>query len=301
MSRGNPIRVSRAVAGPTGAGPSRSVVSVNGVKEAIVDVDGRHVVITGASRGLGAALADAFAAKGARLTLVARSADQLAQVAGRTGGSALVADLADPAQVDGLIHRIEAQHGPVDVLVNNAGIDLTGAFTEMPMGDIQRMVQLNATTVAELTRQVLPGMVRRGSGHVVQVSSLAGSGTFPGISVYGATKAFVTHMTAGVRLEMAGLPVGLTVVETGLITPTDMADSVLSYPPTQASFRRFYRLLLLADADVDRVAAKTVRAVERGRRSVRMPARAFLFPMLTNLPRRIVEMFLVGVPRQLDP
>ena len=264
-----------------------------------MDLPGKHVVITGASRGVGAALADEFAAKGARVTLVARSVDALAAVAERTGGNAVPADLADPAQVDGLIGRIEAEHGPVDVLVNNAGIDLTGAFTDMPMGDIQRMVQLNAITVAELTRQVLPGMIARGGGHVVQVSSLAGTGTFPGISVYGGTKAFVTHMTAGVRLEMKGLPIGLTVVETGLITPTDMADSVLSYPPTEASFRRFYRLLLLADADVVKVARKTVRAVEKGKRSVRMPARAFLFPALSNAPRRLVEWFLVGVPRRV--
>lgn len=264
-----------------------------------MDPSGRHVVITGASRGVGAALADEFAAKGARVTLVARSVDALAQVAERTGGNAVPADLADPAQVDGLIGRIEADFGPVDILVNNAGIDLTGAFTDMPMGDIQRMVQLNAITVAELTRQVLPGMIERGGGHVVQVSSMAGTGTFPGISVYGGTKAFVTHMTAGVRLEMKGLPIGLTVVETGLITPTDMADSVLSYPPTEASFKRFYRLMLLADADVVKVARKTVRAVEKGKRTVRMPARAFLFPALTNAPRRMVEWFLVGVPRRV--
>jgi len=265
-----------------------------------MQVDGQHVVVTGASRGVGAALADEFAAKGARITLVARSADALARVAERTGGVALPADLADPAQVDGLIGRIEAEHGPVDVLVNNAGIDLAGAFTDMPMSDIQRMVMLNAITVAELTRQVLPGMIARGGGHVVQVSSMAGTGTFPGISVYGGTKAFVTHMTAGVRLEMKGLPIGLTVVETGLITPTEMADSVLSYPPTEASFKRFYRLLLLADADVAKVARKTVRAVEKNKRTVRMPSRAFLFPALTNLPRRMVEVFLVGVPRRVD-
>ena len=264
-----------------------------------MDLYGKHVVITGASRGVGAALADEFATKGARVTLVARSIDGLTAVGERTGGTIMPADLADPAEVGGLVGRIEAAHGPVDVLVNNAGIDLTGAFTEMPADDIQRMVQLNAITVADLTRQVLPGMIARGGGHVVQVSSLAGTGTFPGISVYGGTKAFVTHMTAGVRLETKGLPIGFTVVETGLITPTDMADSVLSYPPTEASFRRFYRLLLLADTDVTALARKTVRAVEKGKRSVRMPARAFLFPMLTNAPRRLVELFLAGVPRRL--
>jgi short-subunit dehydrogenase len=261
-----------------------------------MDLDGRHVVITGASRGVGAALADEFAARGARLTLLARSVEALEGVAARTGGNAMPADLADRDQVDGLISRIEAAYGPVDVLVNNAGIDLTGSFMDMPMTDIERMVQLNAITVAELTRQVLPGMIERGGGHVVQVSSLAGTGTFPGISVYGATKSFVTHMTAGIRLEMKGLPIGLTVVETGLITPTDMADSVLSYAPTKASFKRF--ALLLPDTDVHKLAAKAVKAVEKGKRTVRLPARAFLFPMLTNAPRRLVEMFLVGVPRR---
>jgi short-subunit dehydrogenase len=265
-----------------------------------MDLTDRHVVITGASRGIGAALADEFARRGARLTLVARTVPALEEVASRTGARVHAADLADAVQVQGLIGRIEAEGGPVDVLVNNAGIDLTGAFTEMSYDDIDRMVRLNAIAVADLTRQVLPGMVERGRGHVVQVSSLAGTGTFPGISVYGATKAFVTHMTAGIRLELKGLPVGLTVVETGLVTPTDMADSVLSYPPTDASFRRFYRLGLLADAPVTKVAAKTVRAVEKGARSVRMPARAFLFPMLTNMPRRLVEIFLIGVPRRSD-
>ena len=263
-----------------------------------MDIDGRHVLITGASRGLGAALADGFASKGARVTVVARSAESLALVAERTGGNAVVADLADPAQVDGLIPRVEADFGPVDVLVNNAGIDLTGAFVDMSLVDIQRMVMLNATTVAELTRQVLPGMIERGGGHVVQVSSLAGVATFPGMAVYAGTKAFVTHMTAGVRLEMHGLPIGLTVVETGLITPTDMADSMLSYGPTQASFRRFHRLLLLTDSDVQKVVRKTVRAVEKGRRSVRMPARALLLPMLANAPRRMTEFLLPGVPRR---
>ena len=261
-----------------------------------MNLDGRHVVITGASRGLGAAMADQFAAKGATLTLVARTVSGLDEVAARTGGRVHPADLSDPAQVEGLIGRIEAKAGPVDVLVNNAGIDLTGAFVDMPMSDIQRMVQLNAITVAELTRQALPGMIERSGGHVLQVSSMAGTGTFPGIAVYAATKSFVTHMTAGIRLEMNGLPIGFTVVETGLITPTDMADSVLSYAPTRASFKRF--ALLLPDTDVKKLAAKAVRAVEKNKRSVRMPARAFLFPMLTNLPRRMAALLLTGVPRR---
>ncbi len=260
-----------------------------------MDLKDAHVVITGASRGIGAALADAFAARGARLTLAARSLPGLQEVAARTGGAVVQADLADPAVVDGFIARVEAEHGPVDVLVNNAGIDVTGAFTELSGEELERVIRLNAITVADLSRQVLPGMVERGRGHIVQMSSLAGSGVFPGMAVYAGTKAFVSHMTAGIRMELKGLPVGITLVESGLVAPTDMKDSVLSYPPTAACFRRFYRLGLLADANVTTLAAKTVRAVERGTRHVRMPGRAFLFPWLTNAPRRIVEATVAGI------
>ncbi len=205
-----------------------------------MDLKDAHVVITGASRGIGAALADAFAARGARLTLAARSLPGLQEVAARTGGAVVQADLADPAVVDGFIARVEAEHGPVDVLVNNAGIDVTGAFTELSGEELERVIRLNAITVADLSRQVLPGMVERGRGHIVQMSSLAGSGVFPGMAVYAGTKAFVSHMTAGIRMELKGLPVGITLVESGLVAPTDMKDSVLSYPPTAACFRRFY-------------------------------------------------------------
>jgi short-subunit dehydrogenase len=261
-----------------------------------MDLTDAHVLITGASRGIGAALADAFSARGARLTLAARSMDRLEEVAARTGGAAIQADLGDPAVVDGFIARVEAAHGPVDVLVNNAGIDLTGAFVEMSAEDVERIIRLNTITVAELTRQALPGMIERGRGHVVQMSSLAGAGVFPGMSVYAGTKAFLTHMSAGLRMELKGLPVGVTLIETGLVSPTDMRDSVLAYPPTAACFKRFYRLGLLADAPVTTVASRTVRAVERGERHVRLPRRAFLFPMLTNAPRRIVEATIAGVP-----
>jgi short-subunit dehydrogenase len=256
------------------------------------------VVVTGASRGIGAALAREFAARGARLTLVARSADALAALADEIGGRGIPADLSDPTVVGGLISRIEDEVGPIDVLVNNAGIDLTGGFVDLTHDDLERLIRLNVIAVTELTRQVLPRMIARGRGHVVMMSSLAGAGTFPGIAVYAGTKAYVTHMTEGVRLELKGLPIGLTIVEPGLVTPTDMAESVTSYGPTAASFARFNRLGLLADVDRDALAGHVVRAVEQGKRNVRYPKRARLFPQLTNAPRRLVGLFLVGVPRR---
>jgi len=261
-----------------------------------MDLNGAHVLITGASRGIGAALADAFAARGARLTLAARTLGQLQEVAERTGGTAVQADLADPEVVAGFIGRVEEAGGPVDVLVNNAGIDLTGAFVDLSSEDLERMIRLNTITVADLTRQALPGMAARGRGHVVQMSSLAGCGVFPGMAVYAGTKAFLTHMSNGIRMEMRGLGVGVTIVEPGLVTSTDVRESVLSYGPTAACFKRFYRLGALTDTDVLTVAARTVRAVERGGRNVRMPRRAFLFPWFNNAPRRIVELMVAGVP-----
>jgi len=258
----------------------------------------RHVVITGASRGIGAAIARECAARGARVTLIARSAGPLADLAEELGGRAIAADLGDPSVTAGLVSRIEDEGGPVDVLINNAGIDLTGGFAELTAEDLERMIRLNVLAVTELTRQALPGMIARGRGHLVMISSLAGSGTFPGIAVYAGTKAYVTHMSEGIRLELKGLPIGLTVVEPGLVTPTDMADSVTSYGPTAASFARFNRLGLLADVDRDTLAGNVVNAIEQGKRNVRYPKRAGLFPQLTNAPRRLVTLFLVGVPRR---
>jgi short-subunit dehydrogenase len=259
---------------------------------------GRHVVVTGASRGIGAAIARECAQKGARVTLVARSVAPLEALAAEIGGHAIAADLSDPDARAGLIARIEDAVGPVDVLVNNAGIDLTGGFLDLRADELAQIIGVNVIAVTELTRQVLPGMIARGSGHIVMVSSLAGAGVFPGISVYAGTKAYVTHMTEGIRLELKGLPIGLTIVEPGLVTPTDMADSVTAYGPTAASFRRFYRLGLLRDVDRDTLARAVVRAIEQGRSHVRYPRRARLFPQLTNAPRRMVQLCLLGVPRR---
>jgi uncharacterized protein len=259
-----------------------------------MELSGRRVLVTGASRGIGEATAEAFAAAGARVALVARDEVALKELAGRLGGTAHAADLTDPSQVEGLIGRIEADGGPIDVLVNNAGIDLTGAFVDHTAGDLERIYRLNLLTPAELIRQAVPGMVARGGGQVVNVSSMAGASAFPGMAAYASTKAGLTMLTSILRLDLKGLPVRATVVEIGPI-PTDMLDHVNDYAPTAHSFRRFYRLQLLVDIDRSVVAAAIVDAVRKDKRHVRLPKRAVLFPMLANAPRRMVELMLVGV------
>ena len=262
-----------------------------------MELDGAHVLVTGASRGIGAGLARAFAAAGATVTPVARSAEAIGQLAAELGGTPIAADLTDSAALRGLIARAERAVGPVDVLVNNAGIDETGPLTGMGADALERLLALNVLAPMELTRQVLPGMIERGRGHIVNMSSLAGTGALPGMVAYASTKAALTHFTSGLRADLRGLPVGTTVVEVGLV-PTEMREAVRGNPPTDAAFRRFYRLGLLTDTPLDRLCSHIVVAVQRDRRHVRLPRRAWAFSALAEAPRRLTEWTLGGVPHR---
>jgi short-subunit dehydrogenase len=225
---------------------------------------------------------------------VARNAELLGKVMADMGGVAVVADLADPAQVDGLIATVERDNGPVDILVNNAGLDLVGALVDTSPEDIRTIHQVNLVTPIELCRQVLPGMLLRGRGRIVNISSLAGVGGFAGMTSYCSTKGGLTNFTGVLRLELKGTPIRTTLVELGPI-PTDMLDNVNDYAPTRKSFDRFYKLQMLVDVSKETVAEEVVAAVDKGRRHVRIPKRALAFPMFNEAPRRIIETLLVGV------
>jgi short-subunit dehydrogenase len=140
-------------------------------------------------------------------------------------------------------------------------------------------------------------MLRRGGGHIVNISSIAGCAVLPGLVSYCASKAALSHFTAGLRADLRGMPIGTTLVELGPI-PTDMLAETEDYEPTAKSFERFYRTRLLVQVPREKVADKVVEAVRRGRRHVRIPKRAVLFPSLSEAPRRTVELLLTGVPHQ---
>jgi len=258
-----------------------------------MDLRGRRVLVTGASRGIGEAIVRRIIPTGAELALVARQETPLKALASDIGAIAYPTDLSDPDQVAGLIARIEAD-GPIDVFINNAGIDNAGAFTSQSAEALRQIYQVNLVTPVELCRQAIPRMLQRGRGHIVNVSSMSGSAVFPGLVAYSSTKAGLTHFTAGLRADLKGLPIGTTVVELGPI-PTDMLSHVDSYRPTEKSFQRFYKLQLLVDISKEKVAADIVDAIERDRKHVRLPKRAAMFPILAELPRRTTEILLTGV------
>ncbi len=246
-----------------------------------------HVLVTGASRGIGRSLASALAGSGARLTVVARGREALEAVAGETGAVALAADLSSPEQLEGLVERAEQlTRAPVDVLVANAGVGTGGRYEEMSAEELRGLWSVNAVAVAELARQALPGMLSRRRGRLVFVSSLSAEVTLPGLTAYSASKAAVSQLADGLRSELRGTGVGTTLVELGPVT-TDMYDLAHSHPPTAAGFDRARRLGLLRDLTPPEVAAAVVRAVERDRDTVVLPRRARLQWGLSRAPQRV--------------
>jgi short-subunit dehydrogenase len=262
-----------------------------------MELTGKRVLITGASRGIGRSLATAFADAGAEVALVARDGAALDSLAAQVGGTAHPADLLDAEQRQRLIHRVEDEAGAVDVLVNNAGLAHEGPLWESTAEQVGAQIQLNLTAPLELCRQAIPRMLRRGGGHLVNVASLAALASVPGMTAYAATKAGLAHGGAALRDELKGLPIDVTTVMVGGV-PTDMLATGESYGPFHEAFQRLRRIQLVPDTDADELAKAVVRGVQRGSRTVYLPRRAAPFVGLVEAPRKIVHVALAGVRRR---
>jgi short-subunit dehydrogenase len=170
------------------------------------DFKGATAIVTGASRGIGPYIAEALAGQGAKVALVARSEPELEANAQRLSqsGAEVVAfptDITSAQERRDLIRAVERRLGPVDLLVNNAGGDLQREFHNLTDDEIEGMVELNLTSAVILSRLVLPGMLERGRGHVVNVSSMAGRVSFPYTEAYAAAKDGLIAFTRVLRAD----------------------------------------------------------------------------------------------------
>jgi len=254
-----------------------------------MEISGTRWLVTGATRGIGRALAEHLArlpGEEVRLALVARSAAPLEALAKELGATAYPADLAAPDAAAQLAERVEAD-GPVDVLVNNAGVSNIGYVLDQSPGSIEELFRTNLSAPIHLCQRLVPGMVQRGRGHVVNMGSIAGVVTPPGLVHYGASKAALAHYTEGLRLELRDLPVGLTLVEIGS-TATDMDDSTQAYPP-YAALRRG-RPVEKMRFPIEQVVEGIVDAVRRDRPHLVLPASLRPVAWLPALPRKLMRL-----------
>lgn len=260
-----------------------------------MDLNGKNVVITGGSAGIGATMAQAFSEQGARVLVAARSEDKLKAVAGRVVGDYIVADFTNPDDVDGFVGTCLDTLGHIDVFVNNAGIETSTSFATTDRNDLRTIARLNFEATVLLTRDVLPHMLERGSGHIVQLSSVAGAIPFPGLAAYAGTKAGITNFTETLRLEIKGTGVDLTVVSPGPVE-TEMWDRLENdqRPFAAVGLKRFRRLGFLPKLSPEQIADATVDAVLQNKRFVRLPKRYGGYHLLSNAPRRLVEGALLG-------
>jgi short-subunit dehydrogenase len=260
-----------------------------------MDLNGKHVVITGGSAGIGARTAHAFGEQGCRVLVAARSEDRLRAVADRMVGDHIVADFTDPDDVDSFVARCLDRLGHIDVFVNNAGVETSTSFAATNREEIRSIARLNFEATLLLTRDVLPHLLERGSGHIVQLASIAGAIPFPGFAAYAGTKAGITNFTETLRLELKGTGVDFTVVSPGP-TDTEMWSRLENddRPFTAVGLKRFRQLGFLPKLSPDQIADAIVDAVLQEKRFVRMPKRYGAFHLLSNAPRRLVEGTLIG-------
>lgn len=180
------------------------------------------VFVTGASAGFGAAIVRRFARSGSRVVAAARREDRLAELAAELGEDKvhpLALDVADGDAVASAIAGLPAEYAAVDLLVNNAGMAVgMEPAQRAKAADWAKMIDVNCKGVAHVTQALLPGMVARGRGHVVNLGSVAGTYPYPGGNVYGATKAFVHQLSLNLRSDLHGTGVRVTCIEPGMAT-----------------------------------------------------------------------------------
>ena len=249
------------------------------------NLKGRCAIITGASAGLGLRVARALAGQGMNLVLAARSADVLEGVANEMRGLGVKAiavptDVADDGQLQRLVERTVTEFGAIDVLVNNAGIEAFRSFHEIDPTDIRRTIDVNLTATLLLTRFVLPYMVKSGSGHIVNMASLAGKHGPAYGAAYGASKAGMIAFTQSLRAEYLGTGISASAICPGFAFDGGIYEVIRQRIGRGAPW-------YVGSTTAEAVARAVVKAIKRDRPDVivNVPALRPVFTLCQAFPR----------------
>lgn len=223
---------------------------------------GKNALLTGGSYGVGPHIARALVMEGVHVALVARSADKLTRAAESLAGLgarvvSIPADITRESDRDRIVKRTEEEFGQIDILVNNAGISQWVPFVSQEPKQIARIIETNLLAALYLTREVLPGMLRRRLGHIVSISSLGGKKGVPYEATFAASKAALIEWTSAVRMELEGSGVGVSVVCPVYVKTTGHFASYGLLPPW-----------LAGSVNEGSVAAAVIRAIRRNRQEV---------------------------------
>jgi len=256
-------------------------------------IDGKVVVITGASEGIGAACAAAFRARGARLSLTARSETKL-RAAGGAGALITAGDITEDPTRRQVVERTLERFGAIDVLINNAGMGMYAPSWRAPMDDARRMFELNLFAPLALTQLVAPHMCERQSGTIVNVGSIAGKVTLPWFTLYSASKYALGSWTDGLRMELKPYGVHAMTVCPGYVKTAFQSHVLAGQPPEKVLQGKRFAIT------PERCADAIARGVERDARTVVTPATGWLFILAERLLPAFVDARMAAINQEAE-
>jgi short-subunit dehydrogenase len=251
-------------------------------------IDGKVVLITGASEGIGAACAAAFRKRGARLSLVARSQEKL-QAAGGPDAVITAGDVTLPETREAAVAATLARFGAIDILVNNAGMGSYDPAWSTPMADARRLFELNFFAPLALTQLVAPHMRAQSSGVIVNISSVAGKATLPWLTLYSATKYALCSLTDGLRMELKKDGIHTMTVCPGYVKTKFHDHRLGGEPPPKIAKAKQFAIT------AEQCAEAIVRGVERGARTVMAPRSGWFFILAERLFPSLVDAQLAAI------